>query len=70
MATVKFTEGKIAAIEGFAIRFRHAGPGTGRLRDDRGDKVIKAAYDVARKTKGNQTDAAWIEDRIAKKFTG
>lgn len=70
MATVKFTEGKIAAIEGFAIRFRHAGPGTGRLRDVRGDKVIKATYDFARRAKGNQTVASWIETRFAKKFPG
>lgn len=70
MSTVKFTEGKIAAIEGFAIRFRHAGPGTGRLRDVRGDKYIKAVFDFTRKAKANQTVAAWIEKRFETKFPG
>ena len=70
LPTVKFTEGKIAAIEGFAVKFRHTGPGTGRLRDVRGDKAIKAAYDFTRKANGHQTVASWIDGRFAKKFPG
>lgn len=69
MPKLEFTEKKISAIEGFVVRFLHAGPGTNG-RNVRSDMKNLPSYSYLRKAAGNQTVAAWIENRFAKKFPG
>lgn len=44
MPTAAFTESKIAAIEGFNVRLRFAGPGRTKGRDVRGDRMDLPTY--------------------------
>ena len=70
MPKLEFTEKKISAIEGFAVRFLHAPPGKANGRDVRSDKKNLPSYSYQRKAPGTQTVAAWIENRFSKSFPG
>lgn len=70
MPKVEFTEGKIAAIEGFAVRFRYSTPGKGTGRDVRSDKQHVPTYPFKRKSPGSRTVADWIELRCNTTFPG
>jgi hypothetical protein len=62
---LEFTEKKISAIEGFAVRFLHAAG-----RDVRSDKKNMPSYVYQRKAPGTQTVAAWLGGRFSKSYPG
>jgi hypothetical protein len=70
MPTVSFTERKIAAIEGFAVRLRFAGPGRTKGRDVRGDRTDVPSYPYRRAASDSITVAAWIQTRFEPTFPG
>ncbi len=70
MATVRFTEGRIAAVEGFVVHFRYEGPARARGPDVRGDRRNVPAYPYRRAAAGNMTVAAWVEGRFRQAYPG
>ena len=70
MPTVAFTESKIAAIEGFAVRLRFAGPGRTKGRDVRSDRTDVPTYAYRRAASSSITVAAWIQTRSEPTFPG
>ncbi|MFN2507107.1 MAG: hypothetical protein ABR540_23330 [Acidimicrobiales bacterium] len=70
MPTAAFVENKIAAIEGFAVRIRFAGPGRTKGRDVRGDRMDLPSYGYKRAASSAITVAAWIQNRFEPTFPG
>ncbi len=70
MATVEFTEGKIAAIEGFVVRFHYEGPARAKGPDVRGDRRNVPSYPYQRAASGTMTVATWIERRFRHAYPG
>lgn len=70
MPTAAFAENKIAAIEGFAVRLRFAGPGRTKGRDVRGDRTDVPTYGYRRAASSSITVAAWIQTRFEPTFPG
>ena len=70
MPKLAFVEKKIAAIEGFAVTFRYAGPAKSKGRDVRGDREDIPTYTYRRQMRGEATVAAWIETRFSPMFPG
>ena len=70
MPSIKSVEKKIAAIEGFDVRFRYSGPSRVKGRDVRSDRSDVPTYDFERAASGSVTVAAWIETRFVPAFPG
>ena len=70
MPKLKFVETKIAAIEGFGVRFLHSGPGKVRGRDVRSDLEEVPGYGYRRAAAGNVTVRSWIATRFSPNYPG
>jgi hypothetical protein len=70
MATVRFAEGRIAAVEGFVVHFRYEGPAKAKGRDVRGDRRNVPTYPYRRAAPGETTVAAWAGGRFRKAYPG
>src|SRR5437879_404195 len=70
MATVRFAEGRIAAVEGFVVHFRYEGPARAKGKDVRGDRSNVPSYPYRRAAPGETTVAAWAEGRFRKAYPG
>ena len=57
MATVRFAEGRIAAVEGFVVHFRYEGPARMKGKDVRGDRTNVPSYPYRRAAPGETTVA-------------
>lgn len=70
LPTAAFVENKIAAIEGFAVRIRFAGPGRAKGRDVRSDRTNLPPYRYRRRASSSITVAAWVQTRFEPTFPG
>ena len=55
MATVRFAEGRIAAVEGFVVHFRYEGPARMKGKDVRGDRTNVPSYPYRQAAPGETT---------------
>lgn len=70
MPSAAFVENKIAAIEGFVVRIRFAGPGRTKGRDVRRDRMDLPTYGYRRAASSAITVSAWIRNRFEPTFPG
>jgi hypothetical protein len=70
VATVDFTERRIAALEGFVVRFHYQGPARTKGRNVRGDRQDVPSYPFVRAARATMTVAEWKEARFNTAYPG